>query len=189
VNSTVQWTDWSGRGLDRCLWSQNEEGASLEGVVIGTREGEYGAHYLVRTDALFRTRELRFEYLGGPRLHLVVDELGRWRDMLRDQPVPALDGCLDVDIGATPSTNTLPIRRLCLVEQASAKIEVAYVPLPSQIGEEFLPTRAQQQYTCLASGRRYRYDGIFRGFTAELEVDADLMILDYPKMFRRITRD
>ncbi len=35
----------------------------------------------------------------------------------------------------------------------------------------FRPTRADQRYTCLAPGRTYRYEGLFRSFVADLDID------------------
>lgn len=186
MQTIVQWQDWNGEGLEQCYFSESAEGATLEGVVIGTREGRYGASYLVRTDARFHTREVRVTYLGGPSLEIESDGAGHWRDRLSGESLPLLDGCLDADIGVTPATNLLPIRRLKLAPQASAEIGVAYIPLPSQIATRFLPVPAQQRYTCLVAGRRYRYEGIFRAFTAELEVDGHGLVLDYPEIFRRV---
>lgn len=186
MQTIVQWCDWEGNGLDHCSFTQPRESSILEGVVIGTREGHYGAHYFVRTDASFRTREVRVDYVGGPRLHLSADGEGHWHDLIRDEPIPSLAGCLDVDIGVTPATNTLAIKRLKLQEQASQAIAVAYIPLPAQITGDFLPQVAQQRYSCLALNQRYRYEGIFRGFTAELDVDKHGLVLDYHETFRRV---
>ncbi|WP_426142582.1 putative glycolipid-binding domain-containing protein [Pseudomonas sp. DWP3-1-2] len=58
--------------------------------------------------------------------------------------------------------------------------------LPAQITGDFLPQVAQQRYSCLALNQRYRYEGIFRGFTAELDVDKHGLVLDYPETFRRV---
>ena len=185
MHTIVQWHDWDGQGLEQCHFSETAEGAILEGVVIGTREGRYGAHYVVRTDARCHTLEARVTYAGGPSLEIEADGAGQWRDRLSGEPLPSLDGCLDVDIGVTPATNTLPIRRLKLAPRESAEIEVAYIPLPSQLAGQFLPVRAQQRYTCLVAEQRYRYEGIFRAFTAELEVDRHGLVLDYPGLFRR----
>lgn len=50
----------------------------------------------------------------------------------------------------------------------------------------------QQRYTCLeltSSGGRYRYESLVNGvssFTAELPVDRDGLVLDYPELFRRV---
>lgn len=95
-------------------------------------------------------------------------------------------GCVDVDIGITPATNSLPIKRLKLKAQESRNIKAAYVPLPDQIDEVFLPRPAEQRYTCLVPGQRYRYEGLFRAFTAELEIDEAGLVLDYPETFRRV---
>lgn len=186
MKEIVRWSDWEGNGLEHCVCLQDDGGLILEGVVAGTREGRYGGHYFVRTDARFFTREVRVEYVAGARLHFEADGEGHWRDVLGDRSIPALDGCLDVDIGMTPATNALPIKRLRLKEHESRDIAVAYVPLPSQIDGAFFPRRAEQRYTCLSLNRRYRYDGLFRSFTAELEVDEFGLVLDYPDTFRRV---
>lgn len=184
--AVVRWRDWDGDGLEHCVCRQDANGMTLEGVVAGTRNGLYGGYYLVHADADFRTREVRVEYVDGPRLHVEADGEGFWRDMIGNRPVPLLNGCVDVDIGITPATNTLPIKRLKLREHESREIVVAYVPLPDQIEGDFLPRRAEQRYTCLTLDQRYRYEGLFRGFTAELEVDEVGLVLDYPDTFRRL---
>lgn len=186
METVVRWCDWKGEGLEHCAYYLGNGGLTLEGVVVGNREGQYGARYFVRTDAAFRTREVRVDYVAGPRLHIEADGDGHWRDLVGNRPIPSLNTCLDVDIGVTPATNTLPIKRLKLNEQESRDIAAAYVPLPSQIEGDFLPRRAEQRYTCLTPKRRYRYEGLFRAFTAELEVDEFGLVLDYPDTFRRV---
>ena len=42
------------------------------------------------------------------------------RAVMDGVPAPALKGCKDIDLGCSPSTNTLPIRRLRLAVGASA---------------------------------------------------------------------
>jgi hypothetical protein len=185
METTVRWRDWDGQGIEHCVCREDDGELVLEGVVAGTRGGRYGAHYIVRADAEFGTRDVRVDYVAGPRLHVSTDGAGHWRDRIGGGALPMLDGCLDVDIGVTPATNTLPIRRLKLSEHESRDIVVAYVPLPHQIDGTFLPTPARQRYTCLRQDRLYRYDGLFRAFSAELEVDAFGLVLDYPDTFRR----
>lgn len=185
MRKIVHWCDWDGNGLDHCSLFESSEHSILEGVVVGTRGGNYGAHYFVRTDDSFRTREVRVEYVGGPRMHIEADGKGHWHDLIRGESIPSLANCLDVDIGVTPATNTLPIKRLKLQEQKSQDILVAYVPLLAEIAGDFLPRAVQQRYSCLTLNQCYRYEGVFRGFTAELEVDKHGLVLDYPETFRR----
>lgn len=184
--TVVRWQDWEGYGLEHCVCLESANGLTLEGVVAGTRHGQYGGHYFVRADPQFRTREVRVEYVDGPRLHVETDGEGNWNDTIGRRQLPHLDGCIDVDIGITPATNTLPIKRLMLPAKESAEIAAAYVPLPDQVDGDFLPQRAEQRYTCLVPGQIYKYEGLFRAFTADLEVDEFGLVLDYPNTFRRI---
>ncbi|NDV00910.1 putative glycolipid-binding domain-containing protein [Pseudoroseicyclus tamaricis] len=186
MDKIVRWQDWNGAGLEHCVCRETADGLLLEGTVAGTRGGLYGGHYLVRTDSRFATRELRVSYAGGAELYVETDGTGHWHDRLTGRALPGLEGCLDVDIGMTPATNMLPIRRLGLAAGESREIVVGYVPLPHQIDGAFLPSRAEQRYTCLTPGQSYRYEGLFRGFTAVLEVDEAGLVLDYPETFRRV---
>ncbi|MEP1835877.1 MAG: putative glycolipid-binding domain-containing protein [Hyphomonas sp.] len=182
----VRWQAWNGNGLEHCVVEINDGGMTLSGAVVGARETKYGAFYSVRTDELFRTREVRVQYASGPVLHVEADGRGSWLDLVAGSSLEHLDGCIDVDIGVTPATNTLPIKRLNLSANESREILAAYVPLPSQIEDTFVPTRAEQRYTCIEVGKLYRYEGLFRNFTAELEIDRAGIVLDYPDTFKRL---
>src|SRR6478752_2249969 len=59
-------------------------------------------------------------------------------------PARALSGCSDVDLGCSPSTNTLPIRRLRLAIGASHSIKAAWIRFP-----ELQIVKAEQTYTRL----------------------------------------
>lgn len=184
--SIVRWADWEGEGLEHCACHFDDDGLTLEGVVAVAQEGLHGVHYRVRTDAAFRTREVRVHFVGGPTLHVEADGEGHWLNLRDGAALPALDGCLDVDIRVTPATNTLPIRRLRLGHGESCDIEVAYVPLPGQAAGDFLPRRVEQRYTRLMTDGGYRYEGLGTGFLADLTVDADGLVVDYPGVFRRV---
>lgn len=185
MQHVARWCDWHGSGLEHCVLREGAEGLTLEGVVAGPDAASFGASYLVRTDARFHTREVRLRFTGGPRLHLASDGMGRWTDMIGGSALAVLDGCLDVDIGVTPATNTLPIRRLGLAAGERGEILAAHVPPPQRWAAEVLPRPAHQRYTCLG-GRHYRYEGLDSGFSAELEVDASGLVLEYPDAFRRL---
>lgn len=186
MKNYVKWQPWEGRGLEHCRFFYRPTGLILEGSVVGNRESEYGAFYTVKTDELFKTREVRVKYADGPELYISSDGKGNWYDHLNNNDLDELAGCFDVDISFTPATNTLPLQRLNLHERQSAEIFAAYVPLPSQIAGDFLPKKVSQRYTCLKLRQLYRYEGIFRDFVADLRVDSDMLVTDYPDTFRRI---
>ncbi|MBS1165770.1 MAG: hypothetical protein H6R00_1795 [Proteobacteria bacterium] len=186
MKAVVRWREWDGEGLEHCVYQEDDDGLTLKGMVMTVREGLHGGHYLVRTDAAFRTRLVRVEYVDGPTVHVEADGDGHWRDLIANRPLPELEGCIDVDIRMTPATNTLPIKRLRLAQHESRDIAVAYVPLPDHMDDDLLPRRVEQRYTCLVPDRRYRYEGLASGFTAELLVDAAGLVVDYPGVFRRV---
>lgn len=186
MQTAVRWSDWDGNGLEHCQCLATDEGLLLAGVVAGIRGSLYGASYYVMVDALGCTREVQVAYVAGRALHVKADGKGNWQDLTTGKSLPELEGCLDIDIGVTPATNMLPVRRLQLEKGESRDILAAYVPLPTQLEGAFLPTRAEQRYTCLEPEKLYRYEGLFRKFTAELEFDENGMVLDYPETFRRV---
>jgi uncharacterized protein len=113
------------------------------------------------------------------RLDIASDGAGRWSDHAGTQ-LPELAGAIDVDLSATPFTNTLPIRRLGLRSGQSETIQVVYVQFP-----DLTVTIDRQCYTCLEPGRRYRHESVDSDFTREIEVDGNGLVMAYPGLFRR----
>lgn len=185
-NIEAMWTPWDGRGLDYLRLRIGESGIEADGVVIGEEDGiAFRARYVIRCDPWWRTREVTVDSLGVRKsLYLRSDGRGNWSNA-SGRSLPELNGCTDVDLSATPFTNTLPIRRLDLREDESSEIVTVYVDVPYMQVDT-----SRQRYTCLernANGGLYRYEdeGLFRGFTADLPVDATGLVLDYPGIFRR----
>lgn len=187
----VAWSAWSGLGTEHLLLVVGDDGVAADGLIVGLMEGEpLRTRYEVRCDRLWRVRAVRVSAPGpgssAPFVDLLADGEGNWTT--RDgEGVPGLEGCIDVDISATPFTNTLPIRRLGLTPGESAELSVAYVDV-----REMRAWPEWQRYTCLqrgAEGGLYRYESLDGGFTADLPVDAEGLVLDYPGLFRRaVTR-
>ena len=179
------WVPWEVPGLEHLRLVTSDGAVVANGLVIGLVGGRpFRIVYEVRCDEQWRVRELRVAAPDSERpvLELAADGEGRWQRRGRE-PVPELDGCIDVDISATPFTNTLPIRRLGLRPGESEELAVAYVRAPeSLLGPE------RQRYGCLearAEGGLYHFEAVPSGFTADLEVDTDGLVIDYPGLFRR----
>jgi hypothetical protein len=186
VKRNVMWASWVDAGLEHLRLVQTDDTVSADGIVIGIEENiPFRIRYEIRCDTWWRVRELKALSLIGEddESRLLADGEGRWTTET-GEIVPHLDGCIDADISATPFTNTLPIRRLMLDPGESADLAVAYLAVPSlQIETE------PQRYTCLersAKGGTYRFESLDVSFTADLSVDADGLVLDYPGLFRRV---
>jgi hypothetical protein len=180
----VMWWAWDGPGLGHLRLAVRESGVVADGVVLGVTEGRpFRLAYEVRCDRLWRVRHARVGVPGGPpKVELFSDGEGNWATS-DGRAVTYLEGCEYVDISETPFTNTLPIRRLDLAPRESADISVAYFD-----GTELQPWPEPQRYTCLeqgGGGGLYRFLSLDGGFTADLPVDSDGLVVDYPGLFRR----
>ncbi len=94
-----------------------------------------------------------------------------------------LAGCIDIDIRATPFTNTLPIRRAVMQEDAPMRFRMAYIDIPS-----LAVSALDQEYVRLdpaSPPRRFLYRNLVSPFEAELSLDADGVVIDYPPVWRR----
>jgi uncharacterized protein len=123
-----------------------------------------------RLSAVARTAagERRLELLRHPDGGWTVDGAGR----------PDLDGALDCDLGNSPLTNTMPIRRA-----GSGDFVMAFVSVP-----DLTVSRSPQRYEPI-DVRRIRYVGLDSGFTAELELDEDGLVVRYPRLAERLSSE
>jgi uncharacterized protein len=185
VEREVMWAPWEGPGLEHLRLVTSDDGVVANGLVIGLEAGRpFRIGYEVRCDERWRVREVWVATPDSERpvLELLADGEGHWKRG-GGEPMPELDGCIDVDISATPFTNTLPIRRLGLQPGKSTDVDIAYIRVP-----ELLVGPERQRYGCLevrTDSGHYRFEALPSGFTASLPVDGDGLVIDYPGLFRR----
>ena len=164
------WRSASDDGFEHLRLTQSDERIVADGVIVRrTSVAMYRAHYLIECDEQWRVRKVT---IGSLTLH--ADGEGHW------QNEPSLDGCIDVDLRASPFTNTLPIRRLQLQPGESREIDVVFIDPANLTFERF-----GQRYTRLDVWR-YRYESRESEFKADLPVDADGLLLEYPDFFTRV---
>lgn len=176
----LRWRPLGGVGLEHCRLLETPEAITVRSVVIGDHDGyAFGARYELRLDPDWTFRTLYLERVDGASVTLQSDGRGRWIDG-ENHHLVELDGCIDIDISATPLTNTLPIRRTRLVPGEPQPFTMAWLPL-----DTLTPFADGQIYTLLADGR-YRYQAEDGSFEAELTVDQDKFVVYYPGLFERV---
>lgn len=127
VYHTVLWQNLNYPGLEYCRLSGYYDGWQVAGTALLLLDGcPSQVRYEVTCDKLWHTRKVEVlveNESAQQRLHLAVDQAQRW--WLAGQELEILRGCRDVDLGFTPATNTLPIRRLRLGVGRKAKVTAA----------------------------------------------------------------
>jgi len=170
-----------------------------EGVAIGSAPRPYRLEYRLETGAAYATSRLSVAVQGEGwrrRLELRRPASGRWSvaasaegELPLGRPggdADALAAAGDCDLGLSPLTNTMPILRAGLLDgQAAVEIAVAWVSVPD-LGlrlarQRYAPVRA------LADGLAVvRFESADGSFAADLTVDRDGLVVDYPGLARRI---
>jgi hypothetical protein len=179
---SVRWRPHAGTGLEHLGLTREGDRVVADSVVIGERDGRrYGVRYRLVCDSGWRATRLDLETTDGRSLHLRSEAAGAWTDA-DGRLLPALDGCVDIDLAGTPFTNTLPIRRLDpSPRDGTIELTMVYVPF-----DTFVPVTDGQLYRCLEPMALYRYEAADRTFAADLPVDRDGLVLDYPTLFERV---
>lgn len=181
----------------------DRRGLYARGTAIAVDPIPYTCRYELTTDDGWASTRLEVSCEGAGWLRTLRLEraAGRWRATTGEQgdldaalraagkPPAGLPGteeparlepALDVDLGGSPLTNTLPLRRLGLLDanpDTTRTVTVAWVLLPGLV---VVPS--EQSYTVLG-GRRVRFaTGTFK---ADLELDADGFVTRYPGLATR----
>jgi uncharacterized protein len=199
---SLLWRRLDTAGAEHAL-VDDARGLTGHGTILANAPVPYTLTYELQTDEQWASGRLavRAEGVGWQRTVTLERAVGRWRvtagergDLDKalvsagrarlllpgaDDP-DTLDPALDIDLGFSPLTNTLPIRRLGLLGKpagTSATITAAWVLVPA-----LTVVAAQQSYTVLG-GDRIRYSS--GSFTAELTVDEQGYVIDYPGLATR----
>jgi uncharacterized protein len=173
-----RWLDRPGHDAARLSFEDGEW--HLAGATVFAHEREpWRLDYRVVCDADWRTRSATVRGWAGERavdIAIDADAAGRWR--LNGVECPAAAGCIDVDLGFTPSTNLLPIRRLALAVGGEAPVRSAWLSFPSLTLEPL-----EQRYRRTAE-TTYAYESRGGEFSATLRVNEAGLVLDYPPFWR-----
>jgi len=186
VERNLVWSRLDEPGMEHLHLTEEQNGITANGLIIAVAENVPSRmRYTVHCDASWHVHEVHVELLDRhtPKIHLRANGKGHWTTDANEQ-VASLTGCIDVDISATPFTNTVAIQRLGLAVGEVAEIAVAYIKVP-----EMQVTSVTQRYTCLDNsddGGRYQYMGYPSGYQAELVVDRDKLVVAYPELFMRV---
>lgn len=176
---SIRWLSLQHGGLEELRLGEGSNAIRARSAIVGQAELiRHGVFYELSLLPDWTFESLLLQRTDGLTAALRRSAKGTWFDS-HDEVLPELEGCIDVDFEMTPFTNTLPIRRAPLVIGESRRFRMAYIPAATL---EAFP--AEQTYTRL-SERVYRFTNSDGSFTADITVDEDGLVADYPGLFVR----
>lgn len=171
----ILWRRLDALGNESALLLKSDRGWTLSGFAVFRHDHENcGLGYAITCDDGWRTQSAKvFGHIGTVQCDYDVhNNDGEWS--VNGKEHPQAEGCTDIDIGFTPSTNLLPIRRLSLRVGESARIKIAWLRFPTM-----LLAASEQAYT-RETDTRYRYESLESNFGCDLEVNSDGFVTNYP---------
>lgn len=175
----VLWRRYDLPGHDACRIQQSQDGWIVEGSAVFSDAGLVSAiRYCVTCDLQWHA--IRSETSGWHRnqpvcLHMEQSD-GTW--LVNGERAPDLQGLIDIDLGFTPATNTIPIRRMKMAGVTSCEVVSAWLDPDTWQIRPLL-----QQYAA-GEDSRLAYAAPSLDFYADLHIDAFGVVVDYPGLWR-----
>lgn len=179
MNRSILWRGIYLRGHEACRLYQLETEWRLDGTAVFAYEGRpCRLSYLIACDPAWNTLSAVVSgWLGKDNVNVEISVNAHRRWEVNSAPKSDLNGCVDLDLNFSPSTNLLPIRRLKLEIGQQAEVKAAWLRFPSF---EFEPL--SQVYTRLGEFK-YRYSSNDGAFVADLTVDDVGFVTVYPDLW------
>lgn len=173
----MAWRRLDEHGEERCAFLCAGDACVVEGIgAIAINGSGLIYEYRIEYDAVWSPRKLEaVSRLGTDEFRLVIEqrEPGAWyQDGLRAEK---FDGCSDVDLGFSASTNTATIKRLDLRRGQEGRSLAVLVNEP-ELSLELL----EQSYRRIEDTSYEYTSGSFR---ALIRVDDEHVVVDFPGKF------
>jgi hypothetical protein len=194
------WERTDGWGAEVASVELTPDGVRATGTQLGIDPVAYRLDYELDASEGWVTRRLgvRASGEGWTRsLELTHGGDGRWRSESGEEgevelpspggPVDGLGDAVDCDLGLSPLTNLMPIRRRGLHE-GSGEIDLvaAWVSAPDLAVHRYPQRYEHVRMDERGATVRFVDRGLFPGFESALELDSDGLVRVYPQLARRV---
>ncbi|MGP4079889.1 putative glycolipid-binding domain-containing protein [Pseudalkalibacillus sp. R45] len=177
--NTIIWENVEDFGCEYLQTKERGDELSVESTIISINDGKpLKVNYKLLLEQ-WKTKKATIE-VGQTFLEVTSDGEGIWFDQYR-RWIPELDGAIDIDISATPFSNSLPINRCDWKAGQLRDFEMVYVAIPS-----LELKKVHQRYTFVeqkSSVRIFRYES--PTYQSLITVDKEGLVIEYPELFKR----
>jgi hypothetical protein len=181
ILKTLFWKSESEQSLEHFSLFKSSDHYVLGGVVLCNYGSPTRVDYKVTTALNWHTRSVKVSVADTDHKSLRLEVTRNQEWFLDGKRLEAFTGLIDIDLGITPSTNTLPINRLNLEVGKSAEFTAVWVRFPELTIEPL-----DQRYTRLDEDT-YRYENADESFSANLFIDKSGIVESYGNIWTKTT--
>ncbi|MFB5662579.1 putative glycolipid-binding domain-containing protein [Alteribacillus sp. HJP-4] len=177
---TYIWRNEETTGLEYAEVEELSDKIHVNSTIINGSPSAYKADYFFLLTKQWEVVNIRVIIAAsGRRLHL-RKKGEKWLDADKKE-LPELTGAIDVDISATPFSNTLPIKRLSWETGHKKEFEMVYIELPSLQLQKLTQYYTLQEKT--ERGFTFTYE--CNDYQTKIYMDEDGFVISYPGVFTR----
>jgi uncharacterized protein len=180
MNKVIVWQRLDQPGHEYCELNFQNNCWNLSGTALfSNNQIPCKLDYLVICNSKWQTLSGKVSGWVGKEMveiELSIDSAHRWK--LNGKEYSETEGCIDLDLNFSPSTNLLPIRRLDLSIGEEAEVKAAWLRFPS-----FQLEPLNQLYRRIDKVT-YRYESGGGKFVTELKVDDNGFVAYYPGIWK-----
>lgn len=183
VSRSITWKGFEHESLENCVIHVSQYSFQITSFIIGKFEKlPFKIEYKIEVSPQWETRSFEIVTTLKNSFSKITYTSDKDRNWFVDGKIDTrLAGCFDIDISATPFTNTLAINRLNLIPGQPRLIEVVYV----DIFEKSIRVE-KQRYEKLTDSQ-IKFTQISNGFEAIVSVDDLGFVTSYPELFEQIS--
>ena len=182
MQTNILWSGIEYYSLENCI-VDSTNGIVVNSAIVGLYNKKiYRVEYQIKLNLVWETYYCFVKSQFDNQIKKFEFEKVQNKWSLNGKHSGSFDGCTDVDIPLTPFTNSLPINRLQLNPGQEKDIDVIYIDL---LENNIRPVK--QKYRRISS-EVYKYENIPNDFEAEIKVDDEGFVIDYPTLFKRDLR-
>ncbi len=179
VVTSILWKRLDTPGHDACRLDGDDAGWKLHGTAVFRHDGVPARlTYQVVCDLAWRTLHGLVEgWLGAQPVAYSIARMDAGGWTLNGLVISGMEDCVDLDLGFTPATNLLPLRRLDLADGQTAEAPAAWLNVAAGT-LAVLPQRYERR-----SKAAYWYEAPSIQYAALLEVAPTGFVLRYPGLW------
>jgi len=180
-NHTLLWRRLDSPGHDICWLQQSTTGWQVSGTAIFLFDQmPCCLTYEVRVNTSWQTYAAKVSgYVGKSAVVLAIALTPAKLWSLNGIETEEVTGCIDLDLGFTPATNLIAIRRLALNVGEQASAPAAWLDFPD------CKLKQLEQHYHRISNYEYAYTAPDVGYAATLEVNHYGAIVRYPDLWEQ----